>query len=201
MRSLLHNEQAPAALERGEGSDHTLTYCGGHSMADSDSLTAQRLRELLHYDPDTGLFIWLARCSNRALPGSIAGGGQSQGYLAIGVDRRRYLAHRLAWLYMTGAWPAAQVDHIDRDRKNNRWSNLREATAKQNAENAAAHRDSASGVKGIGWVASRQKWVARICSNGERKQIGSFCTLEEAMAARQAAEAELFTHGVSRNCQ
>ena len=88
------------------------------------SLTAARLRELLHYNPDDGLFRWRVAGPKRVV-GAPAGSRQRIGYIVIRVDGRLHYAHRLAWLHTTGAWPAASIDHIDGDKGNNRWVNLR----------------------------------------------------------------------------
>ena len=108
----------------------------------SNDLTAERLRELLNYDPDTGEF---RRCTSRggAAAGTLAGcpGGPGS-YRIIRVDRVIFLAHRLAWLHSYGVWPTKDIDHIDGDKTNNRIANLREATRAQNVMNAGPRRDN-----------------------------------------------------------
>lgn len=106
-------------------------------------ITATRLRELLQYDPATGLFLWLIRTSSRCFRGwfpgtiNIAGGrGHSQRpYRRFKIDRKNYYAHDLAHLYMTGSWPPHQIDHKDIDTLNNAWANLRPATDRENKAN------------------------------------------------------------------
>lgn len=95
-------------------------------------LTAERVRELLHYEPATGIFTRRIRTSNRTKVGAIVGADNGKGYLQISVDWRLYSAARLAWLYMTGEWPKEEIDHINRVRSDNRFSNLREATRSSN---------------------------------------------------------------------
>ena len=102
-------------------------------MAKAD-LTAQRLREALHYDPETGVFTWATAVSSKTVPGARAGNQHIAGYFRIRLDGYSYKAHRLAWLYMTGAWPAECIDHINRNNSDNRFSILREATHKQYME-------------------------------------------------------------------
>jgi hypothetical protein len=161
-------------------------------MAKTD-LTAQRLRELLHYDPETGVFRWLVRPSNRVRVGSIAG-SRGKHYIEIGVDGLNFFAHRLAWLYMLGAFPIDGIDHRDRDRYNNRWGNLRPATQKQNGENLSLRRDNSSGLRGVNWIPAKGKWRARIVHNRTDIHLGMFQTKELALEARLRAEKNLYTH-------
>jgi hypothetical protein len=104
-------------------------------------LTAERLRELLHYDPATAC-TWIAKVGPRSgiRIGSIAGRLNSNGHLQISVDGRRYMGHPLAYLYMNGAWPKNLIDHINMDMADNRWCNLRDATHSQNLCNARRSR-------------------------------------------------------------
>jgi len=165
-------------------------------MAIAD-ITAQRLRELLHYNPETGVFTWLVLPKKAWVkPGSIAGGIGGFGYTTIKINGTGYRASRLAWLYMTGEWPEHHIDHVDRDRSNNRWSNLRSATVKQNHENRNVYAKSESGHSGVTLDRTRTpvRWLARIKHNGVHMHIGRFERLEDAIAARVAAERRLFTH-------
>ena len=156
-------------------------------------LTAARLRELLSYDPDTGVFRWrVSRPGTRGI-GSIAGASDGQGYHQIGIDGRIYRDHRLAWLYMTGEWPADDVDHINRDRGDCRFANLREATRSQNNANAKRPSDNTSGYKGVSFDKRRGRWHAYISHGGRRKNLGMFDTAVAAYEARLAAAARL--HG------
>ncbi|MCK9994454.1 MAG: hypothetical protein Dbin4_02974, partial [Alphaproteobacteria bacterium] len=98
-------------------------------------LTQSRLKELLHYDPDTGVFTRRVQTSSNARVGDVAGCLHPEGYRHIQIDGKRYAAHRLAWLYMTGEWPTNQLDHLNGVRDDNRWGNLREATHGQNQQN------------------------------------------------------------------
>lgn len=147
-------------------------------------LTAERLREVLHYSPETGEFRWRVMTSFRRPVGMLAGDKKKgSGYVLIGVDKFRYRAHRLAWLYMTGEWPSLQVDHKDTDRANNRWENLRLATNQQNQINSRVSKNSLSGVKGVFWSKQRQKWCAKL-SIGKRQYHGGFYDdINEAAAA------------------
>jgi hypothetical protein len=99
-------------------------------------LTAEVLRTLVHYDPETGLFKWKTQSWPRN-PGPIEQ-KTPKGYTRFSVLNKRYMAHRLAWLYVTGAWPRGQIDHINGDRSDNRWANLRDVTPSENARNRHA---------------------------------------------------------------
>jgi hypothetical protein len=99
------------------------------------------------------------------------------------IKGRKYSASRCAWLYMTGAWPVDQVDHIDRDRMNNRWRNLREADNSLNQVNTGLRSDNKTGFKGVYWVEAKGKWRARVGVRGRDVHLGYFNTAEEASAA------------------
>lgn len=166
-------------------------------MTCAHRITAEYLRSRFHYCPETGVFTRLVNAGKKAScrAGTVAGFiTQPTGYVALSIDNRHYLAHRLAWLYMTGAWPTEQVDHRDRDRTNNRWANLRAATHKQNCENASVRVDNLCGVRGVYFWEARGKWASRINHNKKSVFLGYHDTLVDAVAARRAAEAQLFTH-------
>ena len=112
-------------------------------------LTADRLRELLNYDPDTGVFTYRVTRAPRFRPGDMAGHVDVHGYRVIGLDLRIYKAHRLAGLYMTGEWPKHEVDHKNLDKADNRWVNLRPATHGQNRQNIGALKNNWTGCKGV----------------------------------------------------
>lgn len=159
-------------------------------------LTAEYVRSILDYDPETGVFTWRCRPEkspqwNGAWAGKRAGTRNSvTGYVQITVDGRRYYGHRLAWLYAHGAWPKGEVDHKDGDRAGNRIANLRPATKAQNMANAGPHRRNTSGARGVYWDAKWGRWYAQIMVNRRVFNLGRFDTLEEAAAARRAAEAK-----------
>ena len=155
-------------------------------------LTAERLRELLSYDPNTGEFRHrLTRCSVKA--GQLAGSLDSYGYLTIRVAGRRYKAHRLAWLYVYGEWPDAQVDHRSRVRSENSFQNLRKATNAQQQQNRVTAKNNTSGHPGVHWHVGQEKWLARIQRDGVRLNLGRFDSFEDAVAARTAAKALVHT--------
>jgi len=154
-------------------------------------LTQARLKELLHYDPETGVFTWrVGRVGCRA--GSIAGSLNGCGYRQIGIDRRMHLLHRIAFLYVTGGFPQEELDHINGVRDDNRWVNLREATGSENRHNLGGPPShNTSGFLGVYWCKRRQKWVAEIKLRGRKRHLGYFDTAEEAHATYLKAKDEL----------
>ena len=142
-------------------------------------LTHEHLREILDYCPVTGIFRWKVKRCGRAMPGQITGALNSDGYKQIFLGGKHYKCHRLAWFYMTGEWPKNQIDHIDGNRGNNAFSNLREATNSQNQMNRSMAANNKSGVKGVCWYKSTQKWRAKIKFQG-KETIRYFQTIEEA---------------------
>lgn len=152
-------------------------------MATTD-LTAQRLRELLHYDPDTGVFLW-RRTGKGIRADRLAGCQDGKGYLVIMIDGKMLRAHRLAWLYVHGAWPTHQIDHANGKRADNRIGNLREATAGENHQNQRrpmGHNKS-SKLIGASWCKARGLWQSSIRFDGKAHFLGRFETAEMAHAA------------------
>lgn len=153
----------------------------------SVQLSHARLREILHYDQGTGKFTWLVHKGARATKGSEAGSKMANGYIAIRVDRHNVLAHRLAVFWMTGHWPAHQVDHRDLKRDNNAWENLRIATNLQNKKNTGLRKNNTSGFKGVMWAAWAKRFRAQITADRKVISLGYFATAEAAHAAYKAA--------------
>ena len=153
-------------------------------------LTYERLREVLHYDPETGVFTRLVRTSNRIKVGDVAGCSAGDGYVQIRVDGVRYLAHRLAFLWMTGEWPRDMIDHINGVRDDNRFANLRPATRAENMQNQRrAMSNSQTGLLGVTRVGKR--FMATIQVDGRKIHIGTFDTPEQAHEAYLAAKRRL----------
>ena len=151
------------------------------------------LREKLSYDPCTGVFKWLSLPpKSKKRTGDIAGCYDNNGYCVIKIDRKKYYAHRLAWLYVYGEWPSGLIDHIDCEPANNRLSNLRVATYGQNVSNSKKVL-SASGYRGVYLMKSTGRWLACITSDGQRTNLGYHATKEEAFQAYKAAAKTL--HG------
>jgi hypothetical protein len=147
-------------------------------------LTQKRLKELMHYNPDTGIFTRLKRTAMRQKVGEIVGVKCKKGYLKCGIDNKEYTLHRLAFLYMTDKFPKGHVDHIDQDKTNNSWNNLREVTGSENLKNMSKSKANKSGFTGVFWDKSKNRWVAHICV--DRKHITKrFKNKEDAIKQRQ----------------
>lgn len=157
------------------------------------TISQARLKALLNYDPDTGVFTWKVNRRPTIRIGDIAG-CERRGYWVLKVDQHVYFSHRLAWLYVHGVWPTGDIDHINRIRDDNRLSNLRECSRAENCQNTTARKSNTSGHKGVSWVAQRQKWVAQIVINGKNVNLGRYSSIEDAIAARRAAEQAHYTH-------
>lgn len=145
-------------------------------------LTAERLREVLDYDPETGVFTWRGS-ARRGWNGRVAG-RDDHGYVRMSIDHIPYYAHRLAWLHVHGEWPAKDLDHRDRNRKNNAIANLRPCEMSENLANAKRPTNNTSGHKGV--YRHRGKWRAAIGVGGRSVHIGVYDTLDDALAARRA---------------
>lgn len=158
-------------------------------------LTAEYVRECLLYFPSTGNFRWRERprehfVSNRGWAiwnsrhaGKLAGGTTCKaGYRQIAIAKRNYYAHRLAYLYMTGEWPNCQIDHRG-GRDDNRWSQIRPASASENRCNQGVSARNTTGFKGVSHYRARNKFVAAIQKNGKVYHLGYFDNAEEAYAA------------------
>jgi len=159
-------------------------------------LTADYLRSLLGYDPATGVFTWKVRRrgkNGRTVIGKEAGFIRANdGYRFIGIDGTTYPAQKLAWLHMTGEWPSGIVDHANRERWDNRWSNLRAATRTENNQNKSIRSDNQSGRTGVSYDRARDKWAARIKVGGAYLHLGRYEDKEQAVMVRSAAEHKYF---------
>lgn len=154
-------------------------------------LTAERLREVLEYDPATGTFTWTAPAHGVTV-GSMAGTIGHHGYRSIGIDRKYYRAGRLAWLHVHGVWPTHSIDHIDRDRSNDRLANLREADQTLNNGNVRRRSDNTSGFKGVGFHSASGLWYARIKVRGRTISLGYHRIKEAAARAYDKAARDHF---------
>ena len=161
-------------------------------MTTKSLITAERLREVMDYDPATGVFTWKINNRGKTRAGDIAGSTRRDGYVHVTIAQKTYLAHRLAWLYVTGNWPAKQIDHINVNPTDNRFYNLREATQTQNNGNSKRSQANKSGHKGVRWNEKVKKWHAFMKRNNRYMHIGLFDEIEIAVEAYAKAAREYF---------
>ena len=169
-------------------------------------LTQSRLRELVYYNPFTGIFTWLPRCKKwfktdrgyRIFRGQYAGKEaghlNSSGYIQIRISGRPYFAHRLAFLYMTGSFPEFDVDHEKGVTSDNRWKSIRPATKQQNMRNSRLKKNNTSGIVGVSWFSAGGKWSAYITEDHKKIHLGYFDDLIEAANIRKQAEIKYGYH-------
>lgn len=158
--------------------------------------TYARIREVLHYDPETGECHWLVDIAKNHKAGSRVGHRQKDGYWVVGLDRGGpYKLAQIIWLYMTGAWPTHIVDHHDGDNGNNKWSNLREATFRQSAQNRSKNSLNTSGHKNVHYIKSYKGWGVSFRMGEDRKQKLVFCSRDLEMAVLVASEWRDKLHG------
>ena len=156
-------------------------------------ITQEQLKELLDYDPDTGVFILKKATSirNRCKVGEQVGCVQKMGeskYLTLRINYKLYLLHRLAWLYVYGHFPESEIEHINSDGTDNRMCNLQEASHSTNHKNIFMPKNNTSGIIGVHWDKAKRKWVASIKSDGVRMSLGVFQNLFDAACARKTSE-------------
>lgn len=163
----------------------------GNTPMTRKQITAEKARELLDYDPETGVLTWKRHMSTRARKGKEAGVIQMGRYRRVGIYGKYYMAHRLAWLIMTGAWPKDEIDHINGDCAYNAWANLREATNTQNNWNTL-HKNR-SGLEGAAYHSGKGQYRATIRCMGETHFLGWFDSPERAHEAYKRAASRL--HG------
>ena len=156
------------------------------------TISVARLREVLNYDPETGIFTRREKHCRKVRVGEVAGSVSPTGYVIVRLFNRNYRAHRLALAYVEGCFPQGEVDHINRVRSDNRYANLRHATRLENAQNTTKNSLNQCGLAGVRLTKS-QRWSAQIGLNRKQKHLGTFDTPQEAHAAYLAAKASLHT--------
>ena len=155
------------------------------------SLNHSELLDILNYDRDTGIFTWTGKRKGTK-SGKIAGTISSDNYIQIQISGKLYRSHRLAWFYEYGKWPEGILDHIDRDTLNSSIYNLREASPTENQRNRGTNKNSTTGINGVSLHSKSGKYQAYIKVSGIKKHLGLFSTVEEAAAARNKAETEIY---------
>lgn len=153
------------------------------SIAKSKHVTQEELKDVLDYNPETGIFKW----KRGRYRGNIAGSINKSGYPTVRIGLRQYYLHRLAILFISGNTPARCVDHLDRDKTNNRLDNLRVISKAENNRNMPRRKDNTSGETGVFWNKRRHKWIAQIKHNGRQIYLGSFDDILSAAAARKSS--------------
>lgn len=151
-------------------------------------LTQKRLKELLHYDPLTGIFTRLTRQSSNTKVGDIVGYKDNIGYLSARMDDKLYFLHRIAWLYVKGYFPEYQIDHKNGIRDDNRFTNLRHVTNSCNMQNTKKYCTNKSGFPGVHWHKAASKWAARLTINYKESHLGCYEEVLDAALARLTAE-------------
>lgn len=146
-------------------------------------LTQELLKEYLHYDPETGIFTWKKKTAYNTSKMEIGGkaGRNCRGYIYIGLFKKEYRAHRLAWLYVYGTLPKNNIDHINGDKSDNRIFNLRDVTQRLNNQNFAIHRGGR--LPGTCFIKDKNKWRARVDIKEQKIHIGYYGTEKEAHEA------------------
>jgi len=165
------------------------------------------LPEMLSYDEETGVLTWkhlpprmfradqYYRAWNTQFSGKEAFTTvHSAGYRHSQIRGKNYLAHRVAWALKTGKWPDGEIDHVNGDRADNRWANLREVSHGENSKNTGISRQNKSGVVGVFWNEANKKWRAYIHADGVTERLGEFVRKADAIKARKAAERRLGFH-------
>lgn len=177
-----------------------------------ESLTQEYLKEALDYDPETGVFAWKERPRHHftcdwswkvqgSRKGTEAGYLDPTGYIQLRIKNVLYKAHRLAFLYMEGAFPEQEVDHINHQRADNRWSNLRPVSGWDNSKNCTRRTDNKSGHTGICWASQKKLWLVQISISKKNKFIGYYHDIEDAIEARKKYETKYNYHENHGTCR
>lgn len=152
-----------------------------------------QLKEMLHYCPQTGVFSWI-KARQKIHVGQIAGSDKGDGYRRIKIDGKNYSAHRLAWLYVHGVWPAKCVDHINRQPADNRIENLRCVDWRENAQNLSLAKNNSSGFRGVYFETKTKRWKVQLRANRKNYFLGRYENLADAANAYAQAATKYHTH-------
>ena len=163
------------------------------SLEEDIMITQRQLKELFHYDKDTGVFTRKIALSRKSYVGEVITTKHIEGYIHTQIRGKQYLAHRLVWLYVHGYLPE-YIDHINHIKDDNRLINLREVTRLENQQNLSIRCDNISGVCGVSWDKFRNRWAARIKHKGKYMYLGRFKDKDEAILVRKEAERQYGYH-------
>lgn len=158
------------------------------------SLSLERLKESLHYNPSTGLFVWKISPCNSIKIGDIAGYKRKDDYIVLRLDKKRYLAHRVAWFYVYGVFPDNCLDHINQNPSDNRIDNLREVTFLENCRNKRKGRRNSTGCLGVSYSKKNKKYQSSIRFNQKHIWLGYSDNLQDAIDKRKQAEIKYGYH-------
>ena len=157
-------------------------------------ITQLQLKEILHYNPETGIFIWKVNKSRRAKTGMRAGSKHTTGDVRIFINGKSYKAHRVAWLYVYGNFPGNKIDHQNGIKDDNKISKLKDVSHTENMKNHPVHKNSKSGFIGVSWHKKTGKWQADISVNKKTIYLGIFSNISDAVKVRIDAEAKYGYH-------
>jgi hypothetical protein len=145
-------------------------------------IDVKSISDYLDYSPETGVFIWKVKTKTSNV-NDVAGNANWRGYVSIWINAKPYYAHRLAWAISHGEWPIGDIDHINEDKSDNRISNLRVASRSENMFNRGSNKNNTSGMKGVSFCKSTNRWRAQITMDRKSVNVGRFQTKEEAANA------------------
>jgi len=162
------------------------------------NITYDRLKQVLYFDEELGRFFWNEKIRGIKI-GDQAGSFDAHGYGQIRIDGKIYKEHHLVWFYKTGNWPKCQIDHCNHDRRDNRFSNLRECDNLGNHCNRPMQRNNTSGFVGVSF--EKNRYAAYITLKGKKINLGRFESIDDAASARKVAN-ELYgfheNHGIGK---
>jgi len=157
-------------------------------------ITQKELKNILHYNPKNGVFIWSKKISKKINTGDIAGDVNKRGYCRIGIRGKKYASHILAWIYIYGEAPENDLDHIDHNKTNNKISNLRIVTPSENAMNQTMSKANKSGFNGVVWNKKAGKWMVQIAFERNQIYLGIYDDIHDAIEVRKEANIKYGFH-------
>lgn len=161
-------------------------------LAKEKNLSHKHVKECFHYEPSSGKLTWKISKARCVKIGQEAGWMRSDGYRQVEVDGTKFLVHRLIYFFIEGKFPPKEIDHIDGNKSNNRWNNIRACSRSENMSNAGPRRNNKLGIRGVYYDPKRRRYITRIRKGCTKKYIGSFKTKEEAARAYQEEQSKIF---------